>query len=136
MAYRNVSMLPTTLSGDDCLLTIGATGAPRPAQSSDMPIVECSVTVIPSRVAGSLLHAIGMPELIARNEDEYFSAALAFATQPGLLHACKAKLRRNRMTTPLFDVAAYTAALESLYGAMWERHRCGVAHTTIGAVAI
>ncbi len=101
-----------------------------------VPIVTCVGETFPSRVAGSLLHAIGMPELIARNEEEYFSVALAFATQPGLLDACKAKLRRNRMTTPLFDVAAYTAALENLYGAMWERHRCGVAHTTIDAVAI
>lgn len=74
---------------------------------------------------------MGLPELVVRDEAEYFSAALAFATQPDLLDGCKAKLQRNRMTTPLFDVATYTVALENLYETMWERYRTGATCSTI-----
>jgi len=100
---------------------------------SGVPIITCAGETFPSRVAGSLLHAVGLPELVAGDDEAYFSMALALATQPGLLDACKAKLRRNRMTAPLFDVPAYTMALEHLYETMWERHRTGVPHTAIDA---
>ncbi len=100
---------------------------------SGVPVISCAGDTFPSRVAGSLLHAVGLPELIVSDEDEYFSLALAFATDPALLDACKAKLHRNRMTTPLFDVADYTVALESLYQTMWERCRTGAAHAAIEA---
>ncbi|MGA7810188.1 UDP-N-acetylglucosamine-peptide N-acetylglucosaminyltransferase, partial [Bradyrhizobium sp.] len=80
-----------------------------------VPIVTCVGDTFASRVAGSLLHAIGLPELITDNEDDYLAVILALAADQGLLAASRAKLRRNRLTTPLFDVAAYTRALEDLY---------------------
>jgi predicted O-linked N-acetylglucosamine transferase (SPINDLY family) len=98
-----------------------------------VPIVTCAGDTFPSRVAGSLLHAVGLPELIASNEDDYFAVALALATEPGRLGACKAKLRGTRMTAPLFDVAAYTIALENLYEIMWERRCSGAGRMAIGA---
>ncbi len=98
-----------------------------------VPIVTCVGETFASRVAGSLLHAIGLPELIAGNEQDYLDTVLALANQPGLLKASKAKLRRNRLTTPLFDVSAYTLALEALYQTMWERRRTGAARSSIGS---
>lgn len=49
---------------------------------------------------------------------------LKIATPPrhGVL---KAKLAANRMTTPLFDVQAYTLALEQLYEEMWRQRLAG-----------
>jgi predicted O-linked N-acetylglucosamine transferase (SPINDLY family) len=97
-----------------------------------VPIVTCVGDTFASRVAGSLLHAIGLPELITESEDDYLAIILALATDQGLLAASKTKLRRNRLTTPLFDVAAYTMALEGLYETMWERRRAGAGHAAIG----
>jgi predicted O-linked N-acetylglucosamine transferase (SPINDLY family) len=96
-----------------------------------VPIVTCAGDTFPSRVAGSLLHAVGLPELITTSEEDYFAVALALATEPDRLQACKAKLRGNRLTTPLFDVAAYTLALQDLYETMWERRRTGAARAPI-----
>lgn len=96
-----------------------------------VPVVTCAGETFPSRVAGSLLHAVGLSELIATSEEDYFAVALTLASDVELFEACKAKLRRNRLTTPLFDVAAYTLALEELYTTMWERHREGGSHRPI-----
>ena len=89
--------------------------------------------IFPSRVAGGLLHAAGLPELIARSEEDYFAIALALATEPGRLEMLKAKLRRDHLTTPLFDVAAYTLALEDLYETMMSQRRIGADPVAIWA---
>jgi predicted O-linked N-acetylglucosamine transferase (SPINDLY family) len=96
-----------------------------------VPIVTCAGETFASRVAGSLLHAVGLPELVTTSEEDYLAVALSLATEPDLLEACKAKLQHNRLTTPLFDVAAYTLALEGLYATMWARHRAGALHAPI-----
>ncbi|MCJ2186966.1 O-linked N-acetylglucosamine transferase family protein [Novosphingobium beihaiensis] len=79
------------------------------------------------------MHAVGLPELIAREEQDYFSLALTLATQPGRLAACKAKLSRNRMSAPLFDVTSYAVALEYLYETMWACCRAGQPRAAIAA---
>lgn len=89
-----------------------------------VPLVTLPGDTFASRVAGSLLHAVDLPELVADSEDDYLTIARTLANEPDMLEACRAKLRRNRLTTSLFDVAAYTRALEELYGAMWQRY-CG-----------
>jgi protein O-GlcNAc transferase len=76
-------------------------------------------------------YACGLPELIAASEEDYFAVALTLATEADLLEACKARLQHNRLTTSLFDVVAYTSALEELYSTMWERHCTGVTHAPI-----
>ena len=74
-----------------------------------------------SRVAGSLLLAVGLPELIVEDEADYFNLAFALASDPARLGALREKLKRNSKAAPLFDAPAYTQALESLYAKMWER---------------
>ena len=77
------------------------------------------------RVAASLLHAIGLPELVTSSLVEYEELALALARDPERLAAVKAKLMRNRDTEPLFDTARFTRDLESAYTTMWERTQRG-----------
>jgi predicted O-linked N-acetylglucosamine transferase (SPINDLY family) len=96
-----------------------------------VPIVTCAGETFASRVAGSLLHAVGLPELVAKGTDDYLAVARTLAIEPDLLEGCKSKLLRNRFTTPLFDVAAYTQALEQLYQTMWVRHCAGAPLTPI-----
>jgi predicted O-linked N-acetylglucosamine transferase (SPINDLY family) len=97
------------------------------------PVVTRPGATFPSRVAGSLLHAVGLPELIVEDEKNYFDLAFVLATQPARLAALRDKLAANRASAPLFDVCAYTLALEGLYQAMWSRHRAGLPHTAIEA---
>ncbi|HTV31969.1 MAG TPA: UDP-N-acetylglucosamine-peptide N-acetylglucosaminyltransferase [Methylocella sp.] len=98
-----------------------------------VPIVTNPGETFPSRVAGSLLHAVGMPELIACGEQDYFNIALSLADDPSRLDALKAKLQFDRFTAPLFDVAAYTLALENLYETMWQRRVDNLQPTAIWA---
>src|SRR5882672_3840715 len=77
------------------------------------------------RVAASLLHATGLPEMIAKSLDEYESIALYLARDPSALGAVKAKLARNRETYPLFDTVGFTRHLEAAFTEMWERSRRG-----------
>ena len=78
-----------------------------------------------ARVAASLLHAVGLPELVTGSLPEYEALALRLAKNEGFLKETKEKLARNRLTQPLFDTARFTRNIESAYRRMWERHQRG-----------
>jgi protein O-GlcNAc transferase len=90
-----------------------------------LPLVTCPGNTFPSRVAASLLSAIGMPELVTSSLAEYEELARVLARTPDRLAAIKAKLMRNRDTEPMFDTARFTRYLESAYITMWERQQAG-----------
>lgn len=87
-----------------------------------LPVITCVGETFPSRVAGSLLTAIGAPELIANNLKEYYELALDLATHKEKYEEIRNKIRRNRETTPLFDSARYTRNLEKAYQQMWDEY--------------
>ncbi|WP_428384553.1 UDP-N-acetylglucosamine-peptide N-acetylglucosaminyltransferase [Methylocystis sp.] len=91
-----------------------------------VPIVTRPGSTFSSRVAGSLLHAVGLPELVVEDQDDYFELAFGLATDKDRLSGLRQTLATNRLRTPLFDVKAYTVALETLYGRMWARYRAGL----------
>ena len=80
-----------------------------------------------SRVAASLLHAIGLPELITHTDGDYEELAVALANDRRRLAALKDKLAANRLTQPLFDCPRFTRHLEAAYLAVMERHWRGEA---------
>lgn len=90
-----------------------------------VPIMTCVGETFPSRVAGSLLTAIGLKELIATNLESYYQLAFELATCSNSLNRVKEKLAANRLTTPLFDIVSYTRNLESLYETMWQNYLNG-----------
>jgi predicted O-linked N-acetylglucosamine transferase (SPINDLY family) len=73
-----------------------------------------------ARMAGSLLNAIDLPELITTTEDAYENLALDLATNPQKLQAIKEKLLANRDTKPLFDTALFTQHLEEAYRKIYD----------------
>jgi len=97
-----------------------------------VPIVTCAGTTFASRVAGSLLHAVGLPELVTHSLQAYAALATALAADPPRLQALRAKLARQRLAAPLFDVAGYTRGLEALYAEMWARHGAGLPPQALG----
>ncbi len=79
-----------------------------------------------SRVAASLLQAIGLPELITATDNQYEAMAISLATDPPRMAAIRARLAANRLTTPLFNTELYTRYLEQAYREMEERYQAGL----------
>jgi predicted O-linked N-acetylglucosamine transferase (SPINDLY family) len=91
-----------------------------------LPVVACLGNTFPGRVAASLLNAIGLPELIANDLEDYERLALELATQPEKLLALRQQLGGNRLARPLFDTARFARHLEAAYSAMCKRHSDGL----------
>jgi predicted O-linked N-acetylglucosamine transferase (SPINDLY family) len=90
-----------------------------------LPVLTCMGSAFAGRVAGSLLHAIGLSELITYNLKEYEALALKLATHPDLLADIKEKLAKNRSAYPLFNTSRFCQHLEAAYMTMWERCQRG-----------
>jgi predicted O-linked N-acetylglucosamine transferase (SPINDLY family) len=95
-----------------------------------LPVLTCAGGTMASRVAGSQLRAIGLPELVTFDLAEYESRALAIARDPALLSNFRQRLRENRHKAPLFDMARFTRDLESALLAAWQRHSPAVPAST------
>ncbi|MDA8881569.1 tetratricopeptide repeat protein [Alphaproteobacteria bacterium] len=87
-----------------------------------LPIVTKMGQGFATRVAGSLLNAIGLPELITKNEQDYESLILELATNPDRLSKVKEKLKANCFTHPLFDTEQYTKYLEDGYQQTYQNY--------------
>ncbi len=90
-----------------------------------LPAVSCAGQTFAGRVGGSLLHAVGLAELVAENLADYETLALALARDPDRLRAIRERLIASRPNVPLFDTPAYTRALEAAFQRMWEMHAGG-----------
>jgi len=99
-----------------------------------LPLLTCMAESFSGRVAASLLHAIGLPELVTTTLQDYERLAVDLALQPEKLAGLKDKIARNRLTAPLFNTALFTEHLEAAYVAMLERYRTGAkpGHIQIG----
>lgn len=90
-----------------------------------LPVITYPGATFSSRVEASLLHAIGLPELIANSIEEYEKLAVKLATNPDQLQTIKFKLAQNRSSYPLFDTERYTRNIETAYTYMWQLHQKG-----------
>jgi protein O-GlcNAc transferase len=90
-----------------------------------VPVLTCAGEAFASRMAGSLLNAVGLPELITRDLEGYEALALELATRPATLADIRAKLDRNRSTCSLFDTDRFRRHIEAAYVTMWERCQRG-----------
>ncbi|MCE9633286.1 MAG: tetratricopeptide repeat protein [Methylophilales bacterium] len=87
---------------------------------ASVPVVTCMGETFAGRVAASLLNAVGLPELITHNLQDYAALALKLARQPDELARLKKVLMENRNTSPLFDAVRFTRDLEEVYEKMWQ----------------
>lgn len=90
-----------------------------------LPLLTCTGRSFVARMAGSLLHAVGLPELVAATLEEYEAIAVRLATDAAAYTAVRSKLGSARTHAALFDTARFTKNLEAAYQAMWTRHREG-----------
>jgi protein O-GlcNAc transferase len=77
-----------------------------------VPVVTCAGETMASRVAGSQLRAIGLPEFITTSLADYEALALALTREPAVLARYRERLAANHATCPLFDMARYARDLE------------------------
>ena len=90
-----------------------------------LPVLTCLGATFAGRVAGSLLKAMGLDDLIASSPQEYESFALKLAQDQVRLAAIKDKLARNRDRSILFDTKRATRHIESAYLTMVDILRHG-----------
>jgi len=81
-------------------------------------------------MAGSLLQAVGLEDLIAPDLLHYEARAIELATRPDELAAVRARLAANRKTSPLFDTQRFCRNLERAYQQMWQQYERGEAPST------
>jgi predicted O-linked N-acetylglucosamine transferase (SPINDLY family) len=90
-----------------------------------LPLITCAGEAFAGRMAGSLLHAVGLPQLVAASLQDYERITLRLATDRAAIEALKAKLAQNRARCALFDTARFRRHVESAYHTMWQRHQAG-----------
>ena len=90
-----------------------------------LPVLTCAGTTFAGRVAGSLLRAVGLPELVTDSFSDYERLALRLAREPRLLAELRARLADNRAGAPLFDTDRFRRHIEAAYLLMWEKLRRG-----------
>ncbi len=90
-----------------------------------VPLVTRRGHAFPGRVAESLLHAVGLPELVTEGAEAFEALAIRLARDPALLSSIRDKLTRNRAAMPLFNTVRFTRYVERAYEIMLERWRRG-----------
>jgi len=86
-----------------------------------VPLLTCAGEAFASRMAGSLLRAVGLPELITHTLEDYERLALNLTRQPDTLRQLRTRLAANRDTSPLFNTTQYSRHLEAAYTSMHVR---------------
>ncbi len=91
-----------------------------------LPVLTCMGKSFASRVAASLLNAVGLPDLITRSKEDYEALAIALASHPEKLANLRKRLEDNRATAPLFDGKLTARHLEKAYEAIHARYQAGL----------
>ena len=89
------------------------------------PVITCAGETFAGRVAGSLLRAVGLPELVTSSLAEYEALAGQYASKPERLEQIRERLRANRLSAPLFDSGRFARHLEAAFEGMWQRYQRG-----------
>lgn len=84
-----------------------------------VPVVTRMGDVHASRVSASLLSAVGVPELIARDDAEFVRIAAELAGDPERLRALRTGLRARMAASPLCDGPAFARRFEAGLRQMW-----------------
>ncbi len=80
-----------------------------------LPVLTCAGRTFASRMAGSLLLAVDLPELITHNLNDYENLAVSLAHAPERVAAMKRQLEQNRLSCRLFDSPQLVRDLEALF---------------------
>ena len=105
----------------------GAHATARDALWAGLPVLTVAGTCFASRVAASLLHGLGIPELVAADLDVYEQCALHLAQTPRELAGLRERLGQRRGSQACFDTESYRRHLESAFESVCARRSRGEA---------
>jgi predicted O-linked N-acetylglucosamine transferase (SPINDLY family) len=89
-----------------------------------LPVVTRTGSRVVSRAGSSLLHAVGLPELVAYSEEEYFKIAAGLAGDLPRLAELRRDLRSRMSASVLMDAPRFARNIEVAFRGMW-RQWCG-----------
>jgi predicted O-linked N-acetylglucosamine transferase (SPINDLY family) len=96
-----------------------------------LPVLNCVSDTFAARVAGSLLTAADLTELITYSLQDYENKALYLANNPAELKKIKQKLLATKLTSSLFDTTKFAHSLEDIYQTMWQQYSAKAETNTI-----
>ena len=106
-------------------LPYGAHTTASDALWAGLPVLTRRGAAFPGRVGASLLSAVGLPDLITANVEEYEATAIGLAREPQRLARFRQRLAATRSSCALFNSAAFTRHLEIALETMQARKREG-----------
>jgi predicted O-linked N-acetylglucosamine transferase (SPINDLY family) len=92
-----------------------------------VPVVSSAGQAFAGRVASSLLHAAGVPELVTTTLAEYESLALKLARDSAARAGLRDILAKNRTRAPFFDSLRHARMMEAAFRQMWRNAHSGAA---------
>ena len=95
------------------------------ALRSGVPLVTSVGNNFASRVAASLLHAVGLSELVTQSLQDYEALAIKLTEDPDHLRRVRATLAANLATPALFDTDRFRCNIEAAYLEMHRRQQAG-----------
>ena len=101
-----------------------------------LPLLTRRGNAFAGRVAASLLHAVGLPELVTESLEDYEDAAIRLAGDPATLKRYRSQLVEARHSAPLFDTARTTRHIEAAYEKMQARKTNGEAPASFAVAPI
>lgn len=90
-----------------------------------VPVLTCAGDTFASRVAGSLLRAAGLPQLVTESLAAYHAMARALLGEPARLQELRARVEAHARQSPLFDTPRLARQLEAGYRQMWAAYLAG-----------
>ncbi|MDR0996428.1 MAG: hypothetical protein LBL69_02050, partial [Zoogloeaceae bacterium] len=87
-----------------------------------VPFVTLPGEHLAARMGRAMLNAIGLPELIARDAQDYVNLAVSLFHDHDRLRTLRAGLREKMRASPLMDVPRLARALEEAFSGMWHRY--------------
>ena len=117
-------------------LICGAHTTAADALRMGVPLVTVAGERLASRVATSLLHAVGLPELAAVGPEAMCDLAVGLGRDPARLTDLRNRLADLLPQAPAFDPVRFARHLESGFEQVWQRHAAGKPPEDIGVKSI
>lgn len=108
-------------------LTLNASTTALDGLWAGVPLLAVRGDRFSNRISTSMLHALGLEDLVCPDLAEYERRAIQLGHDAAARTELRRRLRDNLTTTPLFDIERFTRNLERAYETMWSRHCRGEA---------
>ncbi len=89
------------------------------------PLLTCAGQTFAGRISASLLHHVGLPEMITENEEAYVAMAVQLGNDPSALSALRGYLVLAHEHSPLFDMSGFALDFRRVVQAIGTRNRIG-----------